>query len=337
MGERRIRGWHFTLQDVEIAVTNNQLLMLDLECSNLCNLSCPYCFRDEYAEQHVALPDEMTVEERFDLLEQAKALGCRSIKIVGAGEPLIDLLFWQQAEKCVDLGMTVMVNTNGITLGEREVARLNELGASVILKFHSFDPEINDFMVDRKGYSAYRDRALKLLIDAGFNRDTPTRLGFGSIVTRQNVDGVFGMYKYCVENNIFPLFKTWLPKGGTWNFRDWIPSVESLRTLQEKISEYENQHWAQGFNRCTPYFGGFSCMQLHYSLYVDIQANVFHCVGDAEPMGSLRRQTLAELWDHPHVLKIKGRTYKGCPKRAGVVPRTVAEAEDADLPKRAVG
>ena len=40
------------------------MLMLDTETSNVCNLNCPYCYRDEYSKKHIALDNKLSIEQR---------------------------------------------------------------------------------------------------------------------------------------------------------------------------------------------------------------------------------------------------------------------------------
>ena len=107
----QLRGWDFSEEKIEEAKKNNRLLMLDAETSNICNLSCSYCYRDEYGG-HKRLEDEINLKRRERLIDEAWDLGCETIKIVGAGEPLIDPDFFKQVEYISERGITPIVYTN---------------------------------------------------------------------------------------------------------------------------------------------------------------------------------------------------------------------------------
>ena len=76
---------HFTKEEIRDAVEKNHLLTLDLETSRVCNLKCVYC----YAESGKKQENELELDELLNIIDQAEALGVRSITVIGGGEPML--------------------------------------------------------------------------------------------------------------------------------------------------------------------------------------------------------------------------------------------------------
>jgi hypothetical protein len=55
-----------------------------------------------------------------------------------------------------------------------------------------------------KNYSQIRNKALKLLVDAGFNKTNPTRLAlYAAPITPKNIDSIFEIYTWGRMRNLF--------------------------------------------------------------------------------------------------------------------------------------
>ena len=56
-----ILGLDIGNEKMEAAMKENKMLLIDVETSNICNLACPYCFRDVYGG-HKELARELDLE-----------------------------------------------------------------------------------------------------------------------------------------------------------------------------------------------------------------------------------------------------------------------------------
>jgi MoaA/NifB/PqqE/SkfB family radical SAM enzyme len=308
-----IKGLDLTNEKLQKALKENKMLLIDAETSNLCNLNCPYCFRDIYGTKQ-ALENELTLEERLDLMDQARELGCETVKITGAGEPTIDKYFFDMIEYANSLGMWVITFTNGLIIDKKMAEKLFKMDVSLIVKCNSFKPEIEDKLVGRKGYAERRNRTIKYLIEAGFNKIKPTRLGFDAIITKFNKEDIIDHLRYCRKNNIFPLFRPMMPIGGAVNLKDWELSKEELIALYEKAREADREFGLE-YNLVLPYMGGVWCRQLHYALYVNILGEVFACTGSRKSLGNIRKKPLKKIWNSKEAKRIRQTPYDSCPLR----------------------
>src|SRR5436309_1414875 len=88
-----MKGWDFSRAAVASSIENHLMLNPAMELgSNVCPWNCDFCFTESPTNMEGAkrrLIEEMSLEQRLDLIDQAAALGTRSINFVGAGEPTI--------------------------------------------------------------------------------------------------------------------------------------------------------------------------------------------------------------------------------------------------------
>jgi len=310
-----LKGWNFSEKEIQSTRKNNHLLLLDAETSNICNLNCPYCYRDEYTKKHIVLDNELTIKQRKKLIDEAKQLGCKAIKIVGAGEPLTDPKFFEQIEHIFHSGIIPVIYTNGILLTPEKAKRLYDLNCSIMLKFNSLKDEVQDELVGRQGYTKQRNKALQILIDAGFNKAKPTRLGFDSIIVKQNKGEIIDMLRFCRKNNIFPSFKTFIPTGGAIKLKKWEITKIELLDLYKKARLIDRKEFVIDYTLSLPYIGGFPCTQLYYGLFVDILGNVFPCPGSRVLLGNIKEKSLLEIWNSKKAKQIRSVEYNSCPPR----------------------
>ncbi len=308
-----IKGLDLSNIKLQKNLNENKMLLVDIETSNICNLQCPYCFRDVYGTK-MALRNELTLEERLKLIKQARELGCETIKITGAGEPTIDKYFFEMVEYANKLGMWVITFTNGFTINKELAERLFSMGISLIVKCNSLKPEIEDKIVGKPGYAKRRNQSIKCLVDAGFNKTMPTRLGFDSVITNLNKQEIIENLRFCRKNNIFPLFRPMMPIGGAINVKEWEISKQEIITIYEKAREADKE-FGLDYSLVLPYMGGVWCRQLHYALYVNILGEVFACTGSRKLLGNVKEKPLKKIWDGPKTKRIRETPYDSCPLR----------------------
>jgi radical SAM protein with 4Fe4S-binding SPASM domain len=116
--------------------------------TNRCNLACKHCYQDS---EHSALDDELTLPEKFDLVDQLGAMHMPMLAFSG-GEPTIskDLLPVLRRAKQWKLHTTIA--TNGTTMTPKLAARLAEAGLRYVeISLDSVDPARHDAFRGIKG------------------------------------------------------------------------------------------------------------------------------------------------------------------------------------------
>jgi len=130
------------------AVEHNNILGVNLSCSNKCNLKCIYC----YATDHKPDPKELTLDEQNDIITQGKKLGAKTVVVCGDGEPSIDKNIIGITKHANSLGMVTVIVNNSIVFGDDEMSIkvhgmtgsellkiLYDNGASLIVKLDAID------------------------------------------------------------------------------------------------------------------------------------------------------------------------------------------------------
>lgn len=297
-----VRGWDFKPSDYQKAWVDGTLLTGQVETSNLCDLLCEYCFREEAeAKAKKRLPEEISVEETCGVIDDLADLEVKAINIIGAGEPTIDLSFLRILEHISSKGVIPVLFTHGARLDEELVEKLYEHGASVIVKVNSFNPTIQDQLVSRLGYTKERDRGLKLLIEAEFNQpgdNYQTRLGIDSVVCQENKSEIPEIFRYCRDNNIMPLMKTFIPAGRTKDRTDLEVSVQEFIEIAKKMWEIDRNEYGITYQKLIPMLGGVPCTQCsRASMYITISGDIYECPGQLSHYGNVRDISIKQVFE----------------------------------------
>ena len=70
------------------------MLNVSIDLSNPCNLNCPYCYIEEKSSSRkIRRSDEIPIELTLSAISKFADAGARTVNIVGAGEPTVDVDF----------------------------------------------------------------------------------------------------------------------------------------------------------------------------------------------------------------------------------------------------
>lgn len=347
-----LAGWDFSADEINASCANGIMLNPSIDLTNACNLNCPYCYIEEKQSlRKVRKPDELSYEEHLAIIDDLRTCGARTINIVGAGEPSIDPHFIDIIKYIHAAGMRTVLFTNGIRIThELNLPHfLYSHGVSIVLKYNSRNHSVQDLAAGSNGYTEKRDKALDLLLDAGFRAQEPTRLAIDAIAFRGNVAELLSIHRWCREENIFPIVGDYIPTGRTEMGR--FEGHKALVTLPEgrqteiefllqPITESDRQHLVAsmaaidsslGISRSVnfAYLGGGICTQI-LGLYIDILGNIWPCVARKQRMGAAlsngllgntRSGSLASaVWkSDPYISAIRQSFDGGCPYKPPLI------------------
>ena len=159
--------------------------------TNLCNLKCKHCYQDA---EHKKLPDELTLEEKFRLVDQIGEEYVPMIAFAG-GEPTIcpDLL--PILERCNQHGIHTTIATHGGTMTPKLAGQLAERGVKYIeISLDSVYPQKHDEFRGQRGMWHRTVRGMQNVIN-----QEGTRLGVAMCVHQGNFDEVEDMLQFCVD------------------------------------------------------------------------------------------------------------------------------------------
>ncbi len=335
-----VRGWAFDAGT--IANNVGKLLTLDLDFGDKCSLNCPFCFRRSNsvdADKHA-----LQFADLVRLIDDAKKLGLRTVKFLGAGEPLenegfLDFLEFLKDRDIVsvvfsktgligdDARVAQMFSDRGIKTGDALADFLLKCGVSVVQGFNSFDEDVQCSMMGcGNGVVQRRNRTLEVLYSTGFADCVPTRLAIGvNPVTRLNVGEALEIYEWARLRNIYaivtPTMISGREKGDAW--RTITPSEDDLVALYAAIYAFNirtglttpEQLLREGVSA---YAGGHPCNQVAAGLYVTLNGVVLSCPGcEAKVEGNIWLQPIGDIWRQSRNFTRSGTFNCGCVAKDG--------------------
>lgn len=144
-----------------------------------CNLACIHCRRITVADE--LLPQDLTTQEAFDLVEQISSMG-RSIFVLSGGEPLFRPDIFDIARRAADGGLIVALATNGTLIDESVAREIQQAGVRrVSISFDGADAATHDIF---RGPGAF-DRAIDGIEHL---RQVQMPYQINTTVARHNVD-----------------------------------------------------------------------------------------------------------------------------------------------------
>lgn len=339
-----VQYWGFFSEE-DLCQHPDSLLMMDVDFGRACSLRCPSCFRRSNPVDDDGYRD-LTYAEMMRVVDEARGLGLREIKICGAGEPLENPDLLRFARDLTDRNVGLSIFTKGHVLGDdAEVAHLfgrygirsarglceafYELKTSFLVSFQSPVPAIQDRLVGKvKGYSLKRNRALELLDACGFNKDVPTRLAMcANPMVRANVDVLFDIYVYARRRNILPVNAALMVSGKQLDrqfLKETDPHPGTKEELFARIYEFNlrsglntlDQLCREGIS-CMP--GIHPCNQIAAGVYLTCNGTVTRCPGDSrQPLGNVQDCSIAEIWEPHRDWAFAGVFNCWCPFKAGI-------------------
>jgi len=353
--DNTVQYWgFFTPEQIAAAANDGSLLMLDMDFGRGCELRCPGCFRRKNPVDEQGRPD-LHYHEIINVVDVARSLGLKTIKVCGAGESSEDSRLLRFARDLTRKGIGLALFTKGHIIGDDEAAakifgqegikngadlcrQLFELKVSIMLSYPSFNNRLIGQLVGRRPewYAPKLKRAAELLAEAGFNQTRPTRLAFvHAPLTKNSISQAFEVYQYARERNILPILAFSMVSGEqiTPKFLDQYDADEATKlNLFQQVLEYNFKH---GFMSpqdvirdepsCMP--GIHPCNQIAVGLYVTANGNVLRCPGDFhQPLGNVREEGLAEIWRRCRKWQWEGKFNVGCPYKDGcTIPKGIYE------------
>lgn len=307
-----VYGWGLS-RDIlhsKYSTNNYSLLTIDIDFGTKCSLNCPHCFK----KNNYSLNDRiLEFKDVKEIILEAKKLGLRFIKILGAGEPFenSELIALLRFTTSLDIHVAIFTKGHvlgsdfltkkyfskyGITKSKELVSHLYELKTSILFGFNSFEEQVqNTFVGNPKefNYFTLRNNALLSLVDAKFNKystQEATRLALvASPIKLININENFDIYKWGHERNMYVVTCPTVYSGLGKN--EYISLKSNFNHFMEKLEElYVNiYNWAvlrslisideilqDGISL---YAGGHPCNQVAGGFYITYKGNILRCPG----------------------------------------------------------
>ena len=209
-------------------------LWLLAEVTYRCPLHCVYCYNPVDFAKH---EDELTTEEWFKVLREARALGSVQCGFSG-GEPMLrdDLeLLVAEAHR---LGYYTNLLTSGVGLNEKRIDALKEAGLDHIqLSFQDSTREMNDFLSSTRTFDLKR-RAADLIKSRGYP------MVMNCTIHRHNIDHIEAILQLAddIDAEYVELANTQYYGWAQVNRDQLLPSREQLERAERITNEWRERH-----------------------------------------------------------------------------------------------
>lgn len=288
----------------------NSLKELWLEIGGSCHLRCSYCFAESGGIDKSS--DNVSIDQVKEYLKEFQEMGGKRIGIVGAGEPfhprnIEDTLEILNFVKPSNLKTTIF--TTADLLNDNLIDKLNNYPNLVLLaKYNSQIPEIQDSLVNVKGYTDRREKVMQKLIKNGFNDG---RLGVVTSILEKNYEEIPNIFRYARDNNLIFDADTPIPRGrGKSCNKEEISRL--ARPIIEKLSKIDREEYGNIWEPHASYIASPPCTRFNQHLYIKKDGAVIPCVGSPDViLGNIKTENLKDIWEKPITKIIRGHNYEG--------------------------
>ena len=194
--------------------------------TNMCNLRCEHC----YQKADKPLPDELTLNEKINVIEQLDKANVAAIAFSG-GEPTIHPHFLRVAAEAASRGMYTSVATNGVVITEDYAFKLKEAGIRYVeISLDSIDPKKHDSFRGVKGAWEKAVRGIKASVKAGLTT------GIATTLTKMNIDEVEDIVRFGEDLGVKRvIFFNFIPVGRGEDILDWDLTPEEREEVLKRI------------------------------------------------------------------------------------------------------
>lgn len=304
---------------IDQKVDNNHLfelgykpLCLDIETASICDLACPFCYRE-----FIATPDKTMKQCLAEkLILEAGDLEVPSIKFNWRGEPLLNPRLPELIDCAKKAGvLETMINTNATNLNEKKSRQIIEAGLDVMI--YSFDGGSKEtYEKNRPG------RFKKNTFDAVYKNIknfSEMRNKMGSKFPRTRIQMILTEDTFPEQENFYELFREYVDEVLVNTYSERGGSLSELNA--EQLNDYNNAKKRSGISGEVPFMRDSSgeiwistsrlgCEQPYQRLMITYDGRVGMCCydwGSKHPVGFVDDESFAEP-DAPYqdiILRVK--------------------------------
>lgn len=273
-----------------------------------CNLRCKHCFTESGVQKKL----ELTLKEKFNLINQIKELGIQKISIAG-GEPFCSEDIYFFIEECNRNNISVSITTNGTIFNEEVILKLNELKISnLTISFDGGNEKSFDFV--RGSGTFYKvTNNLELL-----KKYYKGKYSLKTTLMKNNINQIEDIIRIGIKYKCDTVkFNTVREDGRAITNKinilisqdEYIKTIQNIEKLRSKYSDLIkiraplNIYCDEDYEYIEEL--GFGCFAGKESICVDPLGNVRPCshYPDEFICGNVKENTLTDIWNNSHILK----------------------------------
>lgn len=291
--------------------------------SDVCNLSCKYCYASPFSGRKI---DSTRL---YEILEELIDLQVFGIVLAG-GEPFMHPDIFEIIEYCINRNVQIGVLSNGSLLDKQSIQRLDKMVKNkrfiLQISLDSVDPETND---------KARGRGARIIENIRELAKTDIRMQMATVVTKYNAASA-----HKVIEEFYPSIKRyhflnvqrtekslkypdlllsseeardfWL---GLKEFSKKFPSdlfLPSLRIMLRAAKEEDSKEMSEFHHQAT--FDCKTCSAGLTHINIDADFNVLGCdiAKDFTNMGNVRNKSFSEVWNSKQAYEIRNPSFPPC-------------------------
>ncbi|MCM8797525.1 MAG: radical SAM protein [Candidatus Omnitrophica bacterium] len=298
-----LAGYTYPPKLAQEAASRGGLLAMRIETNNACNFNCIYCNSAVENRRY----SEMPLSTLKDAIAEGASLGCKSVVVIGGGEPTLYRHFKALVCYINQKGMIPVVITNASSLDLAMAQFLFDENASILFKLDSFKEKIqNRLSGNRESYKLIM-RGIKNLFSVGFNKDVDgvLRCGASFVLTKFNYNEIVSLWKFCRDNNLFPNLEQLILRGNALAYAsELIVDRDGIRKLKERLSAIDRYRYGYDWLVYSP-LPGYGCLQHLYSIYVDSKGYIRPCADIDIKLFNIRKMKIREILKTPFFLFVR--------------------------------
>ncbi len=281
-----------------------RLMFVNIELTLKCNLKCLHCG----STAGKARKEELSSDQWLEVMRVLADMGCEEVCLLG-GEPLVLRGWHAVAEAVCDLGMRLVLITNGWLIGPETIPKLKQLSRldRIGVSLDGATAETHDRIRGRAGSFDRASKAIWSLRDAGFE------VGAITSVSRLNLADLLAMRDLLVDQDITWQLQTVAGHGERWS-DEWNLTPAQHYQVAEFISKSRERFGVEalpvagshGFGYNSSRLGGYAelphwpgCAGGIATLGITSAGDVKPCLSqpDDRIVGSLKTEALRDIWE----------------------------------------
>lgn len=289
---------------------DNDLFLIAVNLTRRCNLACAHCYMDAETRDQGG-EDELDTEEVMTLLDDIASRSNETMVVLTGGEPLLRRDLEALVSHGNQLGLSIVVGTNGVSLTEQRVQSLKAAGAMGMgISLDSLDPDSHDSF---RGCRGSWEKTLAGM-DHCRKHALPFQVHFS--VTEQNAHEVQSMIDFTKASGAHVLNIFFLVCTGRGEAMSDISPARYEQVLEQLVEAQESTRDLIIRARCAPHYkrvayehnpespltraegyeGGGCLAGIHYCR-ITPEGAVTACPYIPDEEGSIREQGFWEIWD----------------------------------------
>ena len=289
---------------------DNDLFLIAVNLTRRCNLACAHCYMDAETRDQGS-EDELDTQEVMTLLDDIASRSNETMVVLTGGEPLLRRDLETLVSHGQQLGLSIVVGTNGVLLTEQRVQSLKSAGAMGMgISLDSLDPDSHDSF---RGCPGSWEKTLASM-DHCRKHALPFQVHFSA--TEQNAHEVQSMIDFARASGAHVLNIFFLVCTGRGESMSDISPARYEQVLKQLIEAQENTRDLIIRARCAPHYkrvayehnpessltraegyeGGGCLAGIHYCR-ITPEGAVTACPYIPDEEGSIREQDFWEIWD----------------------------------------